>query len=320
MGKTAWLIIAALLVVVGILILLLAVSSADWDFTKFGTGAYETETHDIIDKFTDISIKTNTADIAFIPTDDEKCSVVCYEKSNQKHSVEVNDGTLAVNVVDTRRWYEYIGINFGTPKITVYIPRGEYSSLSVKSDTGDVEIPEDFSFQGVDISVSTGHVTNYASASQAIRIKTSTGDIFLEGISAGSLDLSVTTGKVTVTGARCDGDVRVKVSTGKASLTDVTCKSLISEGSTGDIFLKSVIASERFSIERDTGDVRLDASDAGKIFIETDTGDVTGTLLSEKNFDVETDTGRKDVPDTHTGGRCEISTDTGDIRISILWK
>ena len=88
-----------------------------------------------------------------------------------------------------------------------------------------------------------------------------------------------------------------------------------SSGDTGDILLSHVIATERLSIERGTGDVKVESCDAAEIFIETDTGDVTGTLLSDKVFVVETDTGRIDVPKTSNGGRCEIITDTGDILI-----
>ena len=51
--------------------------------------------------------------------------------------------------------------------------------------------------------------------------------------------------------------------------------------------------------------------------MRTHTGDVSGNLLSDKVFITETDTGRIDVPKTTTGGKCEIKTDTGDIRISI---
>jgi len=81
--------------------------------------------------------------------------------------------------------------------------------------------------------------------------------------------------------------------------------------------LKNVNAAEKFSIERSTGDVKFDGCDAAEVFVKTDTGDVTGTLLSEKVFIVETDTGKVDVPKTVNGGRCEITTDTGDINISI---
>jgi hypothetical protein len=40
-------------------------------------------------------------------------------------------------------------------------------------------------------------------------------------------------------------------------------------------------------------------------------------LLSEKVFITKSDTGRIDVPETVTGGKCKITTDTGSIRIYI---
>ena len=57
--------------------------------------------------------------------------------------------------------------------------------------------------------------------------------------------------------------------------------------------------------------------DAETIYVNTDTGSVTATLLTDKMFIIETDTGSVDVPKSITGGRCEITTDTGNIRITI---
>ena len=88
--------------------------------------------------------------------------------------------------------------------------------------------------------------------------------------------------------------------------------------SSGDISLKNVISTEKISVERSTGDVTLDRSDAAELFIMTSTGDVEGSLLTNKVFITKTDTGRIDVPNSIIGGRCEITTDTGDIKISIL--
>ena len=45
---------------------------------------------------------------------------------------------------------------------------------------------------------------------------------------------------------------------------------------------------------------------------------MTGSMLTEKVFQVKTETGRIDVPDTITGGRCKISTDTGNILITLV--
>ena len=151
-----------------------------------------------------------------------------------------------------------------------------------------------------------------------ITIAASTGDIYAEGISASSLDLTVSTGNVTVSSVTCEEDITIGVSTGKTYLTDVACKNLTSTGSTGDISLKNVISTENISVERSTGDITLDRSDAAELFIMTSTGDVEGSLLTNKVFIIKTDTGRINVPNSITGGRCEITTDTGDIKISIL--
>ncbi len=313
-----WLIVAAALIVIGGIVFVSVMTVLKWDFTKLSTVKYETNEYEISENFKNISVVADTADIVFVPTADLNGSVVCHERKNIKHTVTVRDDTLVIEIEDTRKWYEHISFfDFGSSKITVCIPQGEYGALSIQASTGDVEIPKDFKFESTDISVSTGDVMNYASASEFVKIKTSTGDIRVEDLSAGAMDLSVSTGKVTVTGVNCEGDVALKVSTGDAKLTDMTCKNVISSGSTGNLSLKNVIAAEKFSIERSTGDVKFDGCDAGEIMVKTDTGNVSGTLLSEKVFITKTDTGDIDVPESVTGGKCSITTDTGNIRITI---
>lgn len=312
-----WLIMAASLVLIGCMIFGGVMHMVKWDFTKLSTGSYETNQNEINEAFNNISIETDTADVAFALSDDGECRVECYEEKKAKHSVSVEEDTLLIRIDNKKAWYDYIGIHFGSPKITVYLPKAEYTSLLINESTGDIEIPKDFHFGDVDISLSTGDVDFCASASEKIKIKTSTGDIRVEKISAGALDLLVSTGKVTVSDVSCEGDVTVGVSTGKTYLTDARCKNVISNGNTGDISLKNVIAAEKVSIKRSTGNVQFDGTDAAEIFVETDTGDVRGSLLTDKVFIAQTDTGSVDVPKTVTGGRCEISTDTGDIKITI---
>lgn len=315
-----WLIIAASLVLIGCILFAGVMTTLQWDFMELATVKYETNTYEISEAFDGISMNTDTADIAFMFSDDRNCRVECHEEGNAKHSVTVEDGTLTVELIDERSVYDfigYIGLNFGSPKITVYLPKSEYTNLLINGDTSDIEIPNDFTFKDVDISLSTGDIDFCASASEKIKIKTSTGDICAENISVGSLDLTVSTGKVTVSDVNCEGNITVGVSTGKTYLTDIVCKSVMSSGNTGDIYLNNVIATETFSIERSTGDVRFDGCDATEIYVKTDTGDVTGSLLTDKVFITQTDTGDVDVPKTTTGGRCEISTDTGNIKITI---
>ena len=312
-----WLTVSALLVILGTTVLALTACLVGWDFTRLSSEKHETNIYDINEDFSNISMDTDTADIFFVPSDDGKCKVVCYENEKEKHSVSVQDGTLIIESVDLREWHEYINFNFETMKITVYLPKTEYTSLFIKASTGDIEVMKDFKFENIDISLDTGDVKMFFSATETVKIATDTGDIHIEGLSAGSLDLSVSTGKVTASDVKCDGDFKLVVSSGKSRLTNVTCKILISNGSTGDIFLNNVIAAEKFSIERSTGDVTFDGCDAAEIFIQTDTGDVEGSLLSDKIFITETSTRKIKVPSSVTGGKCEITTSTGNIKINI---
>lgn len=317
--STIWIVTACSLVLFGLIIFGGAMTAMGWDFSKLSLSEYETNYYDVDYTFSDLFILCDTADITFMAAEDKECSVVCYEDVKAKHCVSVRDGVLSIALEDTRKWYDYIGVfNFDTPKIVVYLPRGRYDALSLKGSTGDVMIPNDFIFQSVDISLSTGDVTYAAPASDDIKIKANTGDIGIKNISAGSLNLSVSTGKITVSNVTCKGDVNVSVSTGKSDITDLTCNNLGSTGNTGDISLKNVTAAGKFSIERSTGYVKFDACDAAEISVKTDTGDVKGSLLTEKIFITQTDTGRIDVPETANGGKCKIFTDTGDIKIQIV--
>lgn len=318
MKKTKiWLMIAALLILIGCVIFGGVMTVLNWDFNKLSTVKYETNNYEINEEYKSISIATDTADIVFVPCESANTSVVCHEQRNLKHSVTIKEDILVIEVIDTRKWYEYIGIALGNQKITVYLPKAQYDMLSIKESTGDIEIPKEFNFNSIDILTSTGDVKVYASAYGDIKIKTSTGNISAKNISADALDLSVSTGKINISDVISEGDIKINVSTGKAYMTNIKCKSVISSGNTGNISLKNVIATELFSIKRSTGNITFDKCDAAEISAQTDTGNVKGSLLSDKVFIVKSDTGKINVPKTITGGRCEITTDTGDIKIEI---
>lgn len=315
MRNKIWLVTATILVIAGCLLFVWVMTVLKWDFSKLSTDKYVTNTYEINENFSSVSVDTDTADIVFVPS--ERCTVVCFEQNKVRHSVDVIDGTLVIKAVDTRKWYEYVGINFSSPKITVYLPESEYAALTIKTSTGNVEIPKELGFENVDISQSTGGTACYAPVSETLKVKTSTGSIRVESASVGALDLAVSTGRVTVSDVVCKGEAKIKVSTGRTVMTNVKCQSLTTSGSTGNITLENVVAADTLNIKRSTGNVRLDMADASEIFIKTDTGSVEGSLLTAKVFIAKTDTGRISVPDTTSGGRCEITTDTGDIKITV---
>lgn len=319
MSKTAkmWIVVAAVLVALGMVLFAGVMTAYDWDFTKLSTITYETNTYQVSGTFDIISIDVNTTEIEFIPTDDEDCSIVCFEAEKVKHSATVQNGTLVINTLDTRKWYDHIGISLGTPKMTVFLPQNEYNSLFIETDTGDITISEDFMFETLEIKGDTSDIKCYASVTNIIEVEVSTGNIEVGNISAGQLNLATTTGGIKISSATVKNNIDIETDTGSVKLTDISCADFIAEGDTGTISLKNVIATEKISIENDVGDIKFEGSDAAEIYFKTSTGDVAGTLLSEKIFITDTATGRISVPKTTTGGKCEIKTSTGDIEIAI---
>ena len=233
------------------------------------------------------------------------------------NTAAVSAGTYTIERTDRKGFWWNVSIATESPSITVYLPEKVYKELSIESDTGDVEIPKEFSFDTINVNLDTGDMSCLASAEGDIRVRTDTGHITIADVTALGMLLSSDTGKMELSDVKISGDLEIQEHTGKVVLENVKCRNFTSDGDTGSLVMTNVTASGEFNLERNTGDIEFHGCDAETIYVETDTGDVTGTLLTDKVFITETDTGSVDVPKSVTGGRCEISTDTGDIRIEI---
>ena len=320
MGKAAkiWMIVGAALIIVGACIFVLAMALNKWDFQVFSTVKCEMNEYEISDSFSDISINEKISDITILPSCDGKVRVVCFEESKAKHTVSVVDGVLKIDSTNTKEWYDYISIGVNdSPKITLYLPVGEYGKLNIDSTTGDISVEQGMKFAEVNIGVNTADINFGASVSGLLQIHTTTGDIELDNITVGELDIKTSTGDVDATNVVCANDFNLVVSTGGSALESVVCKSLISKGGSGDISMENVLASYKLDIERNTGDIEFTRCDASEVDMVTSTGCVRGSFIRDMMIFANTDTGDINVPKSTEGGRCEITTDTGDIIITI---
>ncbi|MBR5438605.1 MAG: DUF4097 family beta strand repeat protein [Clostridia bacterium] len=274
-----WLIIATVLVLLGLAIFAGAIIYSGGNFSGLATIKYETNAHTINDNFNSISIDVSTADVNFLIAENGECKVECFEQENITHTAIVEDGVLKISETDNRTWTDYIGINFNTSKVTVYLPSGEYQNVTINASTSDVNIRQGFTFNSVQI--------------------------------------AVTTGDVNVKDVTINEELFISVTTGDVEIASVTAKKITTKGGTGEIELNSTIALEHITIERSTGDIEFSNIDAYELFIKTSTGDIEGSLLSEKNFKAKTSTGKVRVPSTTNGGNCVLQTSTGDIHVSI---
>ena len=300
MSRTAkiWLIIAGICVILGPALIIGATAAAGGG-NLFNAQKYETVTHEIGSTFDQIAVDTDITDVTIATANEKQCRVECSEPEKMKHTAEVENGTLVIRSSDSRQWYEHL-FSFAShsPKVVIYLPQSAYASLQIDTHTGDVTIPSGFTFDTLTVNNNTGDVECSASVTKTLTVKEDTGDISLSCPNAGELDITASTGDIDVTSAKVKGTVSVKSSTCDITLTDT-------------------VAEKKFQIESSTGDVGFRGCDAADIKVKTSTGDVTGTLLSDKIFVTDTSTGDVKVPQTSSGGRCEISTSTGDILIQI---
>jgi len=291
--------IALALLAIGVCISLFALFALRFDFEKLSTETYVTNTHTVHDPFRSIRIDTDVAAIRILPAENDVCAVLCHEAEKAQHSVSVQEDTLVIGLTDSRKWYEKIGIITGKTTITVYLPAAEYGKVEAKADTGRIEADQAFTFESAEIETDTGHISWEANVKQDLSLRTDTGAIYISAKTVG-------------------GSIRAESDTGKIQLMSVHCKNATAKCGTGSVILTNTVAEEGFDIETSTGGVQLNRSDAKHIRIMTSTGGVNGTLLTEKIFYAESDTGRVTVPHSSSGGKCEITTSTGSIHVSIV--
>ena len=312
-------IVACSCIVAGLVLLCVSFFMSNGDLSIFTAASYVDNEYIFEEDFDTIEITDDMAKIELLPAEDGKCRIVLFERERMTHTASIADGKLSIKVKDERKVFDYIGIfNVKTPSVKVYLPKSEYSSLSVSTHTGRITLPDSLSFGSATLSVTTGFTSVRSNISGALSISATTGDVHIESVSLSSLNVSTSTGDLRLKSVDATQNLNISTTTGDIDMSNVNCKNLSVKVSTGEISMRSVIASEQIKVDSTTGDVELERCDAATLKMTTTTGDVEGTLLSDKIFYANSDTGKVRVPSSDSGGKCEVKCDTGDIILKIV--
>lgn len=276
-----------------------------------------THVFELSESTNNIKVDINTADIEFKHSTDGIDKVVVQEREKEYHDIYQEESTLFIENVNTKNWYERL-FSFAPKKmnITVYLTNDHFNRLSIDSKTGDVTIADGFSFENASIDLTTGDVYFAADTYSGATIVTSTGNITVEDSTSSSASLSTSTGRVIVSDSELE-EMSVFVSTGKVIYENLNVGNIDTGTTTGKINLNNVIAEGTINLHSTTGDINIVDSDASEVSLAATTGDISAVFLTNKIVFAETKTGDVNVPSLTTGGKCEVSTSTGDITISI---
>ena len=337
-GKKTTLIIALVCVVLGLILSFGVLASIQFDFTRLNTIQYETNTYSVEQPFSHLRVEGAECDIRLVPAQGSACRVICAEAEQVSHTVEVRDGTLTVIRQDQRKWYEQFGFHWGRMEITVELPQQTYDSLYLKTLSGDISVPEGFSFSQAEVRSTSGRI-GYAAATQgSLLLKTTSGDLTARGLTTENLEARSVSGDVeleqieaetiiteapsggiTIRSAQVRGQVSAETVSGAIKLEQLNCQSVRAHASSGDLRLTSAAAAGPMELKTVSGGIKLEHSDAERLSITSTSGDVSGTLLTGKLFTTRTTSGTVRVPgSTLDAGLCEITTTSGDIRIELL--
>lgn len=309
--------IAGALITVGLLLSLAAFAAMQFDFRRLGATSSEEQSYTIKESFRNISIEGDACDIYLLLAEDRACRIECTESSRVFYKIDVEGDTLTIERVDKRRWYEHIGFTWEETEVKVFLPQQEYEALYAKTLSGDIEIPESLCFIRAEVNTASGEVSFSAAVEEELTVKTVSGDIYAGNTAPERLRLQSTSGEVRVDTIKRKTELNVQTTSGDIALRDITCRNVNAGSTSGEIYLSKLYASEEIRLETVSGDIALRYCDGASLSIKSTSGEVSGRLATEKIFITDTVSGKVDVPETDSGGICEVKTTSGDIEFTV---
>lgn len=291
------LIVAAVLFGTGI-VLLLGASAFITDPMELNTMDFEEKNHTVTTPFSGLDIQAVESDIRLVPAEDGICRVTFLDSDKVTHTVTVEQKTLVIRRIDTRRWYERIGIYWGDFTVTVYLPEQEYEKAILKTVSGDINVPTSFRFAEAEVQSTSGEIRFTGAVNGPLTVQSTSGDVCLSSVTA--------------------GDTLVKTVSGELELNLLSVAALSAHTTSGDVDWTDVAAVGKAVLYSVSGDVKLTACDAAELEIKTTSGDVRGILRTAKNFVTDTTSGTVRVPASDfSAGICSIKTTSGDVKIEV---
>ena len=269
-------------------------ASADWR----GSTSLVTKNYPVSGSFSSVSVTEYYADVQLWASRDGSVSVTTRDTQDVTHTVQVVNGTLTISRPEPNLGQRIFHDDDDDPTVIVYLPAGDYGSLTVNTTAGDIESAGQLNFASANLTSTAGDIDITGSVTQSLVCTTTTGDVEVNSPAAGA--------------------VQISTNTGDAELTGVSAQSLSIQTNTGDADLERTVAAGAIEISTTTGDIELERSDAASLTLSTTSGDVEGSLLTGKTFSASSISGRVSVPASTAGaGACNISTTSGSIRLTV---
>ena len=213
--------VAAVCTVVGSVTALWALSRMGWRMNELETVTFSEKTTVIDTDFDSIQITDINAHISLYQSQNGECKAVFTETEHLTFDIQNNGGTLTIEQKDDSKWYERFGVIVSdTYYLKLYLPKAQYSELTIESVSGDAELTSGLDFGDINISTVSGEIILDKCDGVTIDIATVSGDVKAHLLTDKTFYIDTDSGTVnvpeSVSGA---GDCRIDTTSGDILVT-----------------------------------------------------------------------------------------------------
>ena len=213
--------VAAVCTVVGSATALWALSRMGWQINELETVTFSEKTTAIDTDFGNILITDINAHISLYQSQNGECKAVFTETEHLTFDIQNNGGTLTIEQKDDSKWYERFGVIVSdTYYLKLYLPKAQYSELTIESVSGDAELTSGLDFGDINISTVSGEIILDKCDGVTIDIATVSGDVKAHLLIDKTFYIDTDSGTVnvpeSVSGA---GDCRIDTTSGDIHVT-----------------------------------------------------------------------------------------------------
>ena len=273
---------------------------------------------EVTEPFTSLRVQEGSADVQLLPSEDGGCRVVYGEGKYSRCRVSVENGTLTVVRETEEHSRSGLFSIEDTLPVCIYLPAGDYETLSVSSASGDVKTSAGLGFQKAAIDTGSGDIRLESLEAETLSAKTGSGKVKLRSCSAASLTLESSSGDLTVKGTVCSGDGKLHSGSGDIELEDSSFRALGLSTTSGKTTLSKTVCSGSVKAESGSGDIRLRKASAASFDFRSTSGNVKGSVVGSVDFIVESSSGSVRTRGGVRGAAaCRVRTGSGDVDLEI---
>jgi len=298
---------AAILILLGVVLIITALAMADFDLQSLSVSGFEEKSYYTSAKLTEIEIDIKNVPVRVEPSSDKSFHLTYFESDRVSYTInETDNGKLRVTSTDKTKWYDHYfniaNVDFFYNVFTITVPESYEGEIRIKTNNGSIDI------SGLKL--------------KELRLTTSNGAIKAEKLTVdGGIKLDTSNSKISVSDVTAVGDIVCETSNSPVSIEDVKAENISVKTSNGAVNASGITANKELNLKTANGKISFGRVKVGSALIcKTSNSSVEGELdgkITDYTISAETSNGSSNLPSQMRGGNkiLDIKTSNGNISV-----